>query len=255
MVTVNPSHPEKATPQASAAARASRVNVGDTERLVSALGGGAIALGGLIWCPNTLGKLLLAAIGGALVYRGVTGHCHLYGALDVSTAEPHGAQAAVEAGAGIKVEHSVTINKPAHELFRFWRSFDRLPRFLNHLKEVRVLDTRRSHWVARGPLGISVEWDAEINNERPGELIAWRSLPGSQVDTAGSVHFIPVPGGRGTEMRVALKYDPPAGKLGAAVARIFGEAPEQQIREDLERFKQLMEAGEPALTRGAGPLP
>lgn len=252
MVTVNPNLPPNAAPQASAAARSQRMNVGDTERLVSVLGGGALALGGLVYCPNTLGKLVSAALGGALVYRGISGHCHLYGALNISTAEPHGAQAAVEAGHGVKVEHAIAITKPPQELYQFWRDLSRLPWFMGHLKEVRILDGKRSHWAARGPLGVSVEWDAEIYNERPGELIAWRSLPGSQVDTAGSVHFIPVPGG--TEVRVALKYDPPAGKLGAAVARLFGDAPEQQIRADLARFKEIVESGRMAVDRGIGPL-
>jgi uncharacterized membrane protein len=108
----------------------------------------------------------------------------------------------------------------------------------------------RSHWVAKAPAGTTVEWDAEVYNEKENEMIAWRSLEGSQVDNAGSVHFTPAPGGRGTQVRVVLKYDPPAGVIGAAVARLFGESPAQQIDEDLRRFKQLMEAGEVATTTG-----
>ena len=113
---------------------------------------------------------------------------------------------------------------------------------MRNLESVKV-DGDRSHWVARGPLGHSVEWDAEIVNRRENELIAWRSLEGSQVDTAGSVHFVPLGGDRGTEVRVVLKYDPPGGRIGSAVAWLFGASPERQIREDLRRFKQVMETG------------
>jgi uncharacterized membrane protein len=108
----------------------------------------------------------------------------------------------------------------------------------------------RSHWVAKGPLGIRVQWDAEIYNENPNEMIAWRSLEGADVDNTGSVHFTPAPPGRGTEVRVVLKYNPPAGKLGAGIAKLFGEDPKQQIRDDLRRFKQLVEAGEITTTEG-----
>src|SRR5581483_8390332 len=149
----------------------------------------------------------------------------------------------VAAGHGYKIEGAVTVNKPAGDLYRFWRQLDNLPRFMDHLKEVRMLGNGRSHWVAEGPMGTSVEWDAEVVNERFGELIAWQSLPGSDVNTAGSVHFTPAPGNRGTEVRVELKYDPPAGKLGAWFASLFGEAPGQQVRADLQRFKEMMESG------------
>jgi uncharacterized membrane protein len=121
---------------------------------------------------------------------------------------------------------------------------ENLPRIMRHLDSVKGTGGNRSHWVAKAPLGLSVEWDAEVHNQRPNELIAWRSLEGSQVDTAGSVHFRRTPGGRGTEIQVVLKYDPPGGKVGAGLARLLGESPEQQIEEDLRRFKQLMETGE-----------
>jgi uncharacterized membrane protein len=121
---------------------------------------------------------------------------------------------------------------------------------MNHLESVRVCDEKRSHWVAKGPLGVRVEWDAEIITERPNELIGWRSLPGSEVDTAGSVHFTPAPGGRGTEVRVVLKYDPPGGKVGATLAKLFGRSGSQEIQEDLRHFKEIMEAGEVPTTQG-----
>ena len=113
---------------------------------------------------------------------------------------------------------------------------------MEHLESVTVIDATRSHWIARAPVGQRVEWDAEIHNEIPDELIAWRSLPGSEIANAGSVHFTPA--GGGTEVRVVLSYEPPAGRLGDAVARLFGEAPAQQVQDDLRRFKQVMEAGE-----------
>ncbi len=144
---------------------------------------------------------------------------------------------------GIKVQQQVTIAKTPEELYRFWRNFENLPRFMDHLESVAVVDERRSHWVAKGPAGTRIEWDAEIHNEIPNELIAWRSLPGAEVDHAGSVHFEPSTAG-GTEVRVVLRYDPPGGRAGAAVARLFGEEPSQQVAEDLRRFKQVMEAAD-----------
>jgi len=183
------------------------------------------------------------------VYRGLSGHCNVYGSLGVSTAERHGPFTSVPAGQGVKVERTVTINRPAEDLYRYWRNFENLPSFMRHLESVTV-NGNRSHWVAKAPLGMSVEWDAEVHTDRRGEVISWRSLDGSEVDTAGSVHFTPAPGGRGTEVRVVLKYDPPAGTVGATLARWLGEAPEQQIAEDLDSFKRLMEAGGTAATRG-----
>jgi uncharacterized membrane protein len=217
------------------------INVGDTERWLSLLGGGALALYGL--SRGSLGGLALAALGGGLIYRGASGHCPAYDSLGMNTAERHSPQASVHAGHGVKVEETVTIRKPSEELYRFWRNLGNLPRVMGHLESVTPAGGKRSHWVAKGPLGAKVEWDAEIITERPNELLGWRSLEGSEVDTAGSVHFRQLPGDRGTEVRVVLKYDPPAGKAGAAIARLLGEAPEQQVRDDLRRFKQVMEGG------------
>jgi uncharacterized membrane protein len=227
-----------------------RVNVGETERWASAIGGGALALYGLT--RGSFAGVALALIGASLVYRGTTGHCYAYDAMGVNTAgnETDNPNVSVRGGRGVKVEKSLTINREPAELFSFWRNFENLPRFMNHLEEVRVTDQTHSHWVAKAPAGAAVEWDAEVYNEKPNELIAWRSLEGSDVDNAGSVHFTPAPSGRGTEVRVSLKYDPPAGKLGALVAKLFGEEPEQQVDEDLRRFKQLMETGETATIEG-----
>jgi uncharacterized membrane protein len=189
----------------------------------------------------------LAAAGAGLLYRGLTGHCHVYGTLGVNTAEKHGRAASVRAGAGVKVVRAVTINRSPEDLYRAWRNFEQLHRFMTHLVSVKT-EGNRSHWVARAPAGMTIEWDAEIINDEPNRLIAWRSIEGSRVSTAGSVTFTPAAGGRGTEVRVTLKYDPPAGKLGSWLARFFGEEPSLQVRDDLSRFKQLMEAGESATT-------
>jgi uncharacterized membrane protein len=218
------------------------VNVGDAERMLSAIGGGALALYGL--SRGTLGGLCLAGIGGCLVYRGMSGHCDLYGAMGVSTTSEQAALTSVEAGSGCKVEKSIRINRPADDLYLYWTNFENLPNIMSHLKSVKKIDGRRSRWVAKAPLGMSVEWEAEVHTARPNELISWRSLPGSQVDTAGSVHFKRTADGRATDVRVVLKYDPPAGKMGSKLAGWLGQDPERQIDEDLNQFKTLMEAGE-----------
>jgi uncharacterized membrane protein len=224
------------------------INVGQVERWASVLGGGLLMAAGLSR-RSGLG-LVMAGVGGSLVYRGLSGHCPMYQTLGLNTSsEKHSSVASVAAGAGVKVNEAVTINRPAADLYRFWRNLSNLPKVMRHLESVRV-DGEHSHWVAHGPLGHRVEWDAEIINDRPNEMIAWRSLEGSEVGTAGSVHFAPAPGGRGTEVHVSLKYDPPLGKVGSWAAWLLGEEPNLQVREDLLRLKQLMEAGEIATVAG-----
>jgi len=224
------------------------INVGDTERLLSLLGGAALGLFGL--SRRSLGGLGLAAAGGSLIYRGITGHCSAYQALGVNTAEPVGPATSVRAGHGVKVEESIIINRDAATLWRFWRKLENIGRFMRHLERVEEIDHRRSRWVACAPLGTKFEWQAEIINEKENELIAWRSVDGSEVDTAGSVHFRELPNGRGTEMRVSLKYDAHAAQLADPIARMLGTSPQQQIHEDLQRFKQVMETGEVATVEG-----
>jgi uncharacterized membrane protein len=180
--------------------------------------------------------------------RGATGHCDMYEALGVNTADRDyrkgtGRHVTIPYELGIRVDRAITIDKAPEEVYAFWRNLENLPRFMDHLESVRVIDDRRSHWVAKAPVGTTVEWDAEIINEIPNELIAWRSLEGADVDNAGSVRFEPAANGRGTEVKVSLQYNPPAGSLGAAVARLFGEEPSKQIEDDLRRFKELMETG------------
>jgi uncharacterized membrane protein len=168
----------------------------------------------------------------------------------MNTAPAANPNVSVRGGAGIKVDMSIIINKSPEELYSFWREVENLPRIMNHLESVRSIGDNRSHWVAKAPAGTTVEWDAEFYNEKENELIAWRSLENADVPNAGSVHFTPVAGGRETEVKVSLKYDPPGGIVGSAVARLFGENPEQQISEDLHRFKQVMETGEIPMTAG-----
>jgi uncharacterized membrane protein len=223
--------------------------VGDLERWASILAGGALAFWGLE--RRSLGGLVLAVLGGRLMYRGATGHCEVYQALGADTSgRTHGPAASVPAGQGIKVVRTITIRRPPAELYRFWHDFENLPRFMRHLESVRALPGNRSHWVAKAPLGMKVEWDAEIVTDREPEVIGWRSLPGAEVPNAGSVHFRRAPGDRGTEIQVELNYLPPAGAVGAAVSKLFGEEPGRQVQEDLRRLKEMLEAGEVPTTAG-----
>jgi uncharacterized membrane protein len=154
--------------------------------------------------------------------------------------------------AGVQVEHVTTVSRPIEDVYQFWKNFENFPRFMRHLESVQVTGDRRSRWCATGPAGTRVEWDAETIRDDENEWIAWRSLEGSDVQNSGSVRFVPAPGARGTEVRVQLQYTPPAGALGRGIAWLFGEEPDQQVHEDLHRFKQLMETGEIPLSEGPG---
>jgi len=218
-------------------------NVAHVERWLSVVAGSALAAYGLK--RRSVPGFLVSGLGAVLVWRGATGRCPAYAALGVSTAEHDGGrQVSVPYGRGTQVEKTVTINATPESLYAFWRNFENLPRFMENLESVEVIDSKRSRWVADGPAGIDAEWEAEIINEIPNELIGWRSVEGSRIDNAGSVHFTPAAGGRGTEVKVVLRYDPPGGKLGAMVSRIFGEDPDWQVQEDLRRLKMLIETGE-----------
>src|SRR5918994_1718642 len=151
---------------------------------------------------------------------------------------------------GVPVEKVVTVNRSPEECYTFWRNLENLPRFMRHLESVEAIDDRRSHWIAKAPVGTTVEWEAEITEDRPSQMLAWRTLEGSDIPNSGTVRFEPAPPGRGTILRVTLQYDPPAGRLGAAVAKLFGEEPQQQVAADLRRFKQLLETGEIPTTVG-----
>ncbi len=212
---------------------AQQQNVGTLERWISAFGGGALTAYGLLQ-RSALGGAL-AASGGYLVYRGVAGNCLGYRALGVNTARHPGV---------VSVRQAVSITKSPAELYEFWRNFENLPCFMDHLESVTVQGDKRSHWVAKAPAGMTVAWDANITDEHPKELISWHSAPDADIENWGTVRFVAEPEDRGTVVHVELEYRPPAGKLGAAVARLFGEEPNQQVQEDLRRFKRLMETGE-----------
>lgn len=215
------------------------VNVHDVERVGSLLVGGGLAYLGMK--KGSLTGWLLAAAGGGLIYRALSGHCYTYQALGISTAGRQNEATAIPAQRGVHVEHSVIIMREAEELYDAWRHFKGLPDFMTHLKSVEELDDRRSRWTAKGPWGTSIWWEAEIINERPNELIAWKSVEGSTIDTAGSVRFEPSGTGGATQVTVNLKYNPPAGKLGAKISQLMGADPDQQIVDDLLRFKKIME--------------
>ena len=224
--------------------RERRQNVSEAERLVSASAGAVLILQGL--GRRDLIGLLVAGIGGALAYRGVTGHCYTYQALGIDTASDTASEVQSAEDRGTRISLSMLINKSPEELYAYWRNFENLPNIMRHLESVRVLDDRRSHWAAKAPriAGGQVEWDAEITADEPNSRIAWRALPGGDVEHRGSITFARAPGDRGTKVRVVLVYDPPAGRVGRWIAKIFGEEPEQQIRDDLRNFKRIMEIGE-----------
>jgi uncharacterized membrane protein len=220
-----------------------RVNVGRVERGVSLATGLALLAYTVARRPKL--SLPLGLDASYMIYRGATGHCVFYQMLGINRSEVNGHE-------GILVERSITLNRPKDELYRVWRNFENLPHFMEHLESVHEddQDSGRSHWVAKGPLDRRVEWDAEIIEERENELIVWKSLPGSLVESMGRVEFVDAPGGRGTMVHVSMEYNPPGGSMGAAFAKLFGEEPNQQINEDLHHFKQFMEAGEVATVQG-----
>jgi uncharacterized membrane protein len=223
-------------PQAGMARR----NISEAERWASAIAGAALAAWALQ--RRTRDAWALGALSGALLYRAGTAHCPVYEAAGLSTAENSSTKRALSGPGGVIVHSEATVNRPASELYAFWRRLETLPSVMRHLQSVTALDDRRSHWVATAPLGTTVGWDAEIINDVPNRVIGWQSIEGSTVVTAGSVNFDELSDGSGTTVRVRLQYAPPAGKLGAAVARLLGEEPSVQIDEDLRRFKQLMES-------------
>lgn len=173
----------------------------------------------------------ITALGTGLFVEGIRPQSHFR----------HSRQAVIPAREGIRVDETIVVDRPVALVYAFWRRLENLPAFMSHLVSVRTTGDRTSHWVARGPAGTRIEWDAEIINEVENEMLAWKSMPHSDVENAGSVHFTPANNGAVTRLRVELKYNPPAGKLGAIVARLFGEEPTIQVRDDLERFKALIE--------------
>jgi len=215
------------------------VRSGREERWASALGGAALLIWGVkkMTADRTPGAALLTTAGAGLI-------CH------AAWQRSNGRRGRRQGAVGTIVEAVAAINRAPEELYGYWRNLGNLPRLMPELASVEVLDARRSHWVAHGPARSRPEWHADIINDVPNELIAWRTTPTSDVVSAGSVRFEPAPIGRGTLVRIKLQYDPPGGRLGKAAAWAMGESPGQVIREGLRRFKQLMESGEIATTEG-----
>jgi uncharacterized membrane protein len=199
---------------------------------------GLIAYG---FSRRTVPGVCLAVAATPLAYRSVSGR---WPRLNGTSSED--TRMALAGRRGIHVREAVRLEKPVAEVYRFWRSFENLPRFMTHLKQVVDLGNGRSHWEAYGPSDITVGWNAEIINDVENKVIGWRSLPGSDVVTAGSVNFSTVRAGRSTQLSVHLQYAPPAGRAGALLASLLGRSPSQTIREDLRRLKQLLETGEVA---------
>jgi uncharacterized membrane protein len=215
--------------------------VGVLERFGSlAVGGVALAYG---LSRRSLTGVGIAAAGSTLLYRGATGRCPVYSTMgwSSSAADTH---EALSGSKGVLVNESVRLERSVAEVYRFWRQFENLPRFMKHLESVTPLEQGRTRWVASGPLGVHVTWDAEIINENENVVIGWRSLPGGDISTAGSVNFDRIPDSDATRVTVRLQYAAPGGNAGAWIATVFGKEPSQTIREDLRRLKQLLEAGE-----------
>jgi uncharacterized membrane protein len=211
-----------------------RVNVGRTERILSVLGGAALTTLGLLRrSPSGLG---LAATGAAVMYRGFTGHCPGYRALGISRSPGEDTR---RGNLGMMVDRSIVVPEPPEKLYTFWRNFGNLPAIMPHVASVTVLSPMRSHWVVKGPVGTTFEWDAEIITDRPSELISWRTMPGARVEHAGSVRFDAQPGA-GTRVRVAMQYDPPGGELAHIVAAVLGEDPGKRIEESLARLGEAL---------------
>jgi uncharacterized membrane protein len=212
------------------------LNVGNGERLISVIGGLALSVWGVKRLKSTTGKLG-AVTGVLLLKRGVTGYCEVNQLMKRNTA--------VKKASAMEVKGTFTINKPRAEVYAYWRNLENLPRFMKHLHAVEVKDERRSLWKVRIPGGLgTISWEAVLEEDGQNEFLSWSSLPGSTIDNAGEVIFKDAPGGRGTEVMAKISYRLPAGDLGSIAAKLFNPFVEQMLREDIRRFKSVMEAGE-----------
>lgn len=225
---------------------ANRGSPAEIERVLSLLVGGALVLDGL--GRQSLAGMAEAAAGGLLAIGAIRGRAPV--SHGVARRMAAGDVDALPARRLLRVQKSFTIARTPEELYGMWRRLEALPSYLSHLESVTEVEGGRSKWVARGPLGVRVEWTAEITADEPGRRIAWRSVEGSQIAHTGSIRFDPAPVDRGTEVHVVLEYAPPAGATGDLMAKMLGSSPERTVQEDLRRFKQLAEAGEVATTEG-----
>jgi uncharacterized membrane protein len=216
------------------------VDLGQPERLASAAAGGLLLFYGLR-NPTPI-NLLLGAVGASLIYQGTVGRNLVE---TVRTGQP-----LIAEPNGLRVKKSMTVNRSPEEVYAFWRNLENLPRFMTHVRSVQRHGDGRSHWVVAGPRGTVLKWDAQITVDRPNEMIAWQTIPGSRIDHRGYVKFVPAPGGRGTEVHVAMEYQPPCGEAGKLLGTLLGGITEQQIQEQIRNFKNIMETGEIPTIKG-----
>lgn len=222
-------------------------NVGTLERVASAAGGALLLVLGL--GRRSLGGISLAATGGALLFRGVTGFCPVNAAVGRDSTEAAGAEPRDRST--LEIQTTVTVQKPRADVYAFWRRLENLPAFMEHIEDVRQTNERLSHWAAVVPkTDRRIEWDAELQAIEENRRLSWRSVEGSEIENAGEVRLEDAPGGRGTEVHVRISYRPPAGAAGHAVARLLNPAFEQMVKEDIRRFKNVIEAGETPTTAG-----
>jgi uncharacterized membrane protein len=223
-----------------------QTNIGPRERWISAIAGAALAAYGATRLPERkVAGIAMTAAGGALIARGAVGRSPLYRALGIHTVGPCGQQTADHEVSVI--EETVTVNRPAADLYRYWRDLERLPDLVPEVDSVRQIDARRSRWRMRGPFGWKTRWDAEIVDQIPDELIRWRARNRSSI-REGTVQFHPLPGDRGTEVRVELRYPSPRGPIGPALAWMAERRSFTRVHSTLRRFKQIAETGEVATT-------
>lgn len=216
----------------------SMINVGSAERMISTLGGAALAIMALKDLKSPSGISMLLA-GGFLLVRGISGYCAVNNAL--------GRNSVRKQTSPVEVKTTVSLSKPRAEVYAFWRKLENLPRFMRHLERVEELDQTRSRWTAKGPAGVgSVTWEAEIVEDHQNEFISWSSMPGSTVDNAGQVRFIETP--TGTDIQVQMTYRLPAGDVGGVAAKLFSPMAEKMMRDDIRDLKRVMESGETAST-------
>jgi len=216
-----------------------RTSIDALERVAALTTATAVVAYGL--SRRNLPGVCLAAAATPLAYRGLSGE---WPRVRNGNSTRTGIRTALAGNRGIHVRESVRLEKPIDEVYRFWRNLENLPQFMNYLDALIDLGNGRSRWIAKGPAGTHVKWEAEIINEVENQVIGWQSLPGGDITTAGSVNFDTVRNGRSTQLSVHFQYAPPAGRAGSIIAKAFGREPSQTVREDLRRLKQLLEAGE-----------
>lgn len=213
-------------------------NISENERMYSSAGGAALLVFGLSrLIKHPVGAILQAVVGGLLLRRGLTGHCPAYQAMGKNTADD-----SPTAARAITIKETVVVNVPKSEVYSFWRKLENLPLFMKHLKKVEETSPTHSHWEAQiNDVVGKLEWDAEILEEKEGELIRWASVPGASVENTGEVSFVDVPGNQATEVHATITYNPPAGPLGALAAKLLNSTFASMIRNDLKSFKQVIE--------------